>query len=237
MSGKRTKTDKINIKKIIIIVALLIIILASVAIAIIKISKQDRNNSNSIIENTTAIETGERPQIRAYFEDTKASEEVKDGAIFNENISIYWRNSELESITHNGNPYEGTKLNDEGTYIITIKPNDGTNNITKTVTIDTEVPKLEINNEDIIQGKHYKIGAILTLKDKKGINKIEKAVLVSCNGNYEIDKEKEPIDITQELKQDGYTFNQKGLYKIQLLDKNNNQLEFSVKDVGFRIRE
>ena len=236
MSGKRSKTDKINIKKISIIVVFLIVILSCVAIAIIKISNQESNNSNSIENSSGNNETSVKPQIRAYFEDTKASEEIKDGEIFNENISIYWRNGELVSITYNGNTYEGTKLNDDGTYVITMKPDDGTENITRTVTIDTEVPTLEIDNESIIHGKHYKIGAVVTLKDKKGIDKIEKAVLVSCNGNYEIDKEAETIDITEELKKDGYTFNQKGLYKIQLLDKNDNQIEFNVKDIGFRVR-
>ena len=83
---------------------------------------------------------------------------------------------------------------------------------------------LTIDDKNIWEGKRYNVGATLKLKDSNNVDIFSRAILIECDENYDIIEAKTPIDITTSLKDKGYTFNETGIYLIQLFDKNNSQL-------------
>lgn len=237
MGAKRAKTEKSNKTKIVILIISIICIIVGI-ILFIKINKRTENNTTNNITSNIIVDNNDNTsesKIKAYIVETQKTEIVTNGAKYNSSIKVYCEKGNIESITHNGLAFEGTDLNEDGTYKIVMKPEGNLDNITATITIDTVVPKIRIDNKVITGvGIVYKLGTKATVEEAK--EKYTKALLVECNSNGEIINNKEPIDITEDLKNDGYTLTQKGIYKIQLLDENNNQIEFIGKDNAFKIR-
>lgn len=113
------------------------------------------------------------------------------------------------------------------------------NNNTESISTRTEEQNdqiLTIDNKDIWEGKRYNVGTLLELKDKKNANRFSKAVVIKCDENYDIIETEEPIDITLKLKDKGYTFNETGIYLIQLFDENNNQIKTNETNLRFIIK-
>ncbi len=239
MRSRRAKTEKSNKTKIAILIILMCMVTGIGVLLFIRTNGKNEEE-NSLTNNTiqdTIIDNNENtsePKIKAYIVKKQKSEIVTNGATYNSNIKVYGERGNIESITHNGLVFEGTDLNEDGTYTIVMKPEGDLENITATITIDTVIPQLRIDNKVITGvGIVYKLGTKATLEEGK--EKFTKALLVECDSMGDIIK-KDPIDITKDLKNEGYTFNQKGIYKIQLLDENNNQIEFIGKDNAFKIR-
>lgn len=130
------------------------------------------------------------------------------------------------TITDNG-------LNAQNQASVSNYSNTTKNTNTETDKQDDQI--LTIDNKSIWEGIHYNTGEILQLKDSSYIDKFSKAVLIECDENYDIIEAKMPIDITSSLKDKGYTFNETGIYLIQLFDKNNNEVKTNETNLRFII--
>ena len=219
MRAKREKQKKIKIIPIILVVLVITAIIAGMYI----IKKTNYgNNTNEVISNTTINEINTR--IMAYIYKNGKNEELTDGKTYESNLLIYGKGGQIESITYNGSEFQGTELKDDGTYVITMKPDDNTSNISTTIKIEQIKPILqigdnELNRKNIVR----KIDSVVKLKEEIAKDKFTKAELIACDKNGVENTEVEVVDITSEIKEDGYKLS-KGRYKIKLLDGNNEEV-------------
>ena len=179
------------------------------------------------------------PQLKAYVVKTQNIVNVKDKDTFNSTLKLSCERGTIQGITLNGSAFEGTDLNKDGTYIVTIIPDNDTNSsYTVTFTIDTVVPTVQLNGKTIMgTSTTCKRGGIISLEGGKGTNKFTTALLVKYTSTGEATTE--TIDITAELKGSGYTvpttLKAGDYYRVHLLDDKGNLIEFNGGDT-LRIR-
>ena len=244
MRSRRAKTEKSNKTKIAILIILMCMVTGIGVLLFIRTNGKNEEE-NSLTNNTiqdTIIDNNENtsePKIKAYIVKKQKSEIVTNGATYNSNIKVYGERGNIESITHNGLVFEGTDLNKDGTYIVTIIPDNDTNSsYTVTFTIDTVVPTVQLNGKTIMgTSTTCKRGGIISLEGGKGTNKFTTALLVKYTSTGEATTE--TIDITAELKGSGYTvpttLKAGDYYRVHLLDDKGNLIEFNGGDT-LRIR-
>lgn len=222
MRAKREKIEnKKRIKPLSIIICLIVVIIP-ISLLVLKMNKKENkhNNTNSIIDISKETQT---PQIMAYITESKQNEVIKDGAKFSSSILVYSNKGNIENITHNNLEFQGTKLTEEGTYVITMKPNNGEHNMSVTITLDIVKPVIKIGDQELIGLNIIKeIDSVITLKEGK--DKFTKAELITYNKKNEPDTTIAPIDITTELKSDGYKISTQGRYNIILLNENGEEV-------------
>lgn len=241
MRYNREKESNINKVKITISILIIIVIICGIILIITqsKETKTSNNNETNILSDiNTVYDNGEITEsaIMAYIKETDTNKKLENGDRLNNNISVYCNKGSIVEITHNGNIIEEADLNEDGEYIITMKPNNQNENVSIAITINKTKSAVVINGDDIVMGETYNINSIITIKEKNEIDRIAKALLIKCNTNYEQDNTTDPIDITRDLKNEGYTIDKIGIYKIQFLDENNNDMEFVGSNRCFKVR-